>query len=191
MMIIEGAITLKSRPSPNCKGLGSVLVKDDEFTDFIICAGKKEFKVHKAVLASSSPVFSAMFKQNCKEAKENKVVITDFDADIVAFGIKFIYEQGFPFNSNYEKIMKLWDFADKYAIFEKEWIDDWLFYNINKNTVCLMSNFAKKREIKAVYVKCVKFFVKNAKQVCTFDNYKHLDAEIIKDIFEEFVQIEK
>lgn len=36
------------------------LLEEEKHSDFAIRAGKMEFKVHKAILAARSPVFSAM-----------------------------------------------------------------------------------------------------------------------------------
>uniref|UniRef100_A0AC34RMN8 BTB domain-containing protein n=1 Tax=Panagrolaimus sp. JU765 TaxID=591449 RepID=A0AC34RMN8_9BILA len=182
VMTIEWTVKLKSEPSLSFGNIGADLLDEEQFSDFTICCGEKEFKVHKNVLAAASPVFSAMFKQDCQEAAENKVDITDFDADIVELGIKFIYERELLMNLNYEKVMKLWDFADKYDLRGKDRIDEWLLCNIKNETVCLIANFAKKKEIKKVYDKCVKFCVKEFNKIYTFDNFEQFDAEIVKEI---------
>uniref|UniRef100_A0AC34Q832 BTB domain-containing protein n=1 Tax=Panagrolaimus sp. JU765 TaxID=591449 RepID=A0AC34Q832_9BILA len=152
VMTIEWAVKLKSEPSLSFKNIGVDLLDEEEFSDFTICSGEKQFKVHKNVLAAASPVFSAMFKQKFKEADENKVDITDFDAVI-------------------------------------DRIVEWLLYNIKNATVCLIGNFAKKKEIKEVYDKCVEFCVKEFDKIYTFDNFKQFDGEIVKEILEKKLSV--
>ena len=53
--------------------------------------GDKKIPVHKAILASRSPVFAAMFQHDLKETKQGYVAITDLELDILEEMLKFIY----------------------------------------------------------------------------------------------------
>lgn len=78
---------------PECRlseDLG-LLFETQKFSDAILCVGKEEFFVHKAVLAARSPVFSAMFAHEMEEKKQNRVEITDVDPVVLREMLRFIY----------------------------------------------------------------------------------------------------
>ena len=59
------------------------LLESGRFSDVVLVVGGREFHAHKLILTAHSPVFAAMFEhEDTKEAKENKVTITDIDADV-------------------------------------------------------------------------------------------------------------
>ena len=70
--------------------LGKVF-SDKLFTDLKVQCEGQTFDCHKAILASRSPVFLAMFKANMKEKETNTVAIDDFKAKVVAEMLNFIY----------------------------------------------------------------------------------------------------
>ena len=67
------------------------LLESAKLSDVLFVIGNKEFKLHKAILASQSPVFSAMFENDLEEAKKNRVEITDVDVEVFEVMIRFIY----------------------------------------------------------------------------------------------------
>lgn len=78
---------------PECRlseDLGG-LFESQKFSDAILCVGKEEFYVHKAVLAARSPVFAAMFQHEMEEKKQNRVEITDVDPVVLREMLRFIY----------------------------------------------------------------------------------------------------
>jgi len=52
---------------------------------------KKEFRVHKSILAARSSVFDAMFSHDLEECKQNRVEIPDVDVDVFYEMLRFIY----------------------------------------------------------------------------------------------------
>uniref|UniRef100_A0A914QCH1 BTB domain-containing protein n=1 Tax=Panagrolaimus davidi TaxID=227884 RepID=A0A914QCH1_9BILA len=87
-----------------------------DFKDFTIVVGRKGIEVHKNVLACQSSVFTAMLKLHTKEAKENKVVISDFTFEIVEKGIKLCYTQLHVSDCSVKESLLLLKFTDKYDI---------------------------------------------------------------------------
>lgn len=67
------------------------LFHDKDFSDAILNVDGEELKVHKAILASKSPVFYAMFCNNTKEANDNLVEINDFSFDVIKDMVQYIY----------------------------------------------------------------------------------------------------
>jgi BTB/POZ domain len=62
-----------------------------DFSDFVIIAGSKEFKVHKNILGSQSSVFKTIFNTTMKEQQTGKMKITDFSGDAVEGMLIFLY----------------------------------------------------------------------------------------------------
>uniref|UniRef100_A0AC35FX78 BTB domain-containing protein n=1 Tax=Panagrolaimus sp. PS1159 TaxID=55785 RepID=A0AC35FX78_9BILA len=50
---------------------------------------EKNVKVHKLIVSAKSPVFERMILSGLKESRENKVLIIDFDFEIIELAIKF------------------------------------------------------------------------------------------------------
>jgi BTB/POZ domain len=67
------------------------LWESGQFSDFTITAGDQEFKVHKNVVGSRSPVFAAIFESDMKEEKTGEMEITDFNAETVERLLSFLY----------------------------------------------------------------------------------------------------
>ena len=67
------------------------LRKDPTFADTILCAEAGEYPCHRAVLASSSPYFRAMFSSSLKESHNKKVSFNEMSQSTLNQIIKFIY----------------------------------------------------------------------------------------------------
>lgn len=61
------------------------------FCDVQLQVGDEEFKVHRLVLAASSPYFAALFAGGMKESSKDAVQILGVDADIFQILLDFIY----------------------------------------------------------------------------------------------------
>lgn len=75
------------------------LLKNGLFSDvaLIVGDGTKIFPAHKAILATRSKVFEAMFKHEAfEESEKNEVNITDVDAEIFEQLLKYIYTSKIP-----------------------------------------------------------------------------------------------
>lgn len=97
--------------------LGDDFIKlffNSQFCDATLVAGDREYEVHKAILTARSTVFDAMFRNNFKEAKSNRVVIYDIDHDVLKELLHFVYTNEAP---NLDKMAKdLFVAADKYDL---------------------------------------------------------------------------
>lgn len=67
------------------------LLQSGNLADVTLVVGEKDFHVHKAILASRSPVFCAMFQHDMKERRENRVVIEDLAPEVVEEMLRFVY----------------------------------------------------------------------------------------------------
>ena len=59
--------------------------------DVLVVAGDTEIAAHRAVLASCSPYFYAMFTGDLAESKADRIVLQEIDGRALALLIDFIY----------------------------------------------------------------------------------------------------
>lgn len=83
-------LTNSSHPFQCLSGLNS-LRKDSKLTDVVIEAEKDEFHAHRAVLASCSPYFFAMFCRDMRETGNPSVTIHDVPARIMEAILDYCY----------------------------------------------------------------------------------------------------
>lgn len=69
----------------------SELLRSGLFHDFTIACDGKQFKCHKAILASSVTYFKCMLTSSMMEATNNFMDIKDSSADTVSTFLEFIY----------------------------------------------------------------------------------------------------
>lgn len=105
-----------------------------EHADFIITAGAaddpKEFKVHKCVLATTSSVFAAAFKDHTEEYKEGKMYIEEFSPESIEEFLTFIYTGDVPRRDN---AMDLFAISAKYDVSQLKSISEIIvLHNINE-----------------------------------------------------------
>lgn len=70
--------------------LYGILISGDA-TDVILTCKGGEFKSHKIILASRSPVFAAMFTHEMKEKKHCRVEIVDMEKDVLKEMLTYMY----------------------------------------------------------------------------------------------------
>lgn len=67
------------------------LLDNQEFSDIKFVLNNKTIYANKLILVSGSSVFSAMFKHQMKEARENVIKITDIPYEVLMETLRFIY----------------------------------------------------------------------------------------------------
>jgi BTB/POZ domain len=91
------------------------MLENELFCDFKFIVKGKEFKVHRAILASASPVFAKMFTTEMKEGNEKLCNVEDFEPEIFGHLLRFIYGGELP-DDIWEVAMKLYDISHYYDI---------------------------------------------------------------------------
>jgi len=93
----------------------SRLFDKQTFSDCVLASGECEFKVHKAILATRSPVFGAMFEhKSMSEARSDRVQIDDIEPEVLREMLRFMYTGTAP---NLERLSdELLSAADKYQL---------------------------------------------------------------------------
>jgi len=113
---ISGQTSINRFKIPECH-LGedmNSLFESPSFSDVILTCGSRDFKMHKAILAARSVVFSAMFESQMLEGLSNRVQIEDVDPDVMNEVLRFIYTGK---TNSIEKMADLLLAAsDKYAL---------------------------------------------------------------------------
>uniref|UniRef100_A0AC34R1X5 BTB domain-containing protein n=1 Tax=Panagrolaimus sp. JU765 TaxID=591449 RepID=A0AC34R1X5_9BILA len=152
------------------------LWKHQESKDFTICVGDQKIKVHKCILSVASPVFDAMLKPHCKEFKEGKVAIEDFDYSTVQAALFLMYTRklGYFCNTTITVLLNLSKFADKYMLVDLDQILVPLYCGVNLGNLDEVLVFAKTNSRDELYKKCVDFFAMDFEENCR--KYKDLDS---------------
>ena len=103
-----------------CLPLGNVLLgmkkilSDGLLYDLTIKCGGEDFKAHKAVLASQSPVFRRMLESDMKEQRTNVIEISDVDQAVISDMLAYIYTGSVP---NLDTLTReLLNVANKYEL---------------------------------------------------------------------------
>lgn len=84
----------------------SNMIVNSVFTDFKFIVKGKEFKVHKSVLAATSPMLRKMFTTDMAENKDGESQIDHIEPEVFDAMLKFIYRVEAPSGA---------DFCDLYA----------------------------------------------------------------------------
>ena len=92
----------------------SALFNTKEMSDIVVKCGSEEFDCHKAILACQSSYFKAMFASGMKENRVSEIDITDFDGNVIASMLKFMYSGKVEDLDNQAK--ELLVAADKYNV---------------------------------------------------------------------------
>ena len=91
------------------------LYKNKVLTDTAIKCGDKEFKVHRAFLASQSPVFQAMFEVDMKEKQSGVIEVSDITPEAMSDLVTYLYTGTTP---NLKTLAsELLEAAEKYQLF--------------------------------------------------------------------------
>uniref|UniRef100_A0AC34RM37 BTB domain-containing protein n=1 Tax=Panagrolaimus sp. JU765 TaxID=591449 RepID=A0AC34RM37_9BILA len=127
---------------------------DEKSKDCAICVEDKEINVHKNIIAIASPVFAAMLKPHCKEFKEGRVDIKDFDFETIKAGVKLMYTRKNPDELSLNSLLNLYKFADKYDLIDTETVFEKLMEKICLETILEISKFSKANSMDKLYEVC-------------------------------------
>uniref|UniRef100_A0AC34QMF0 BTB domain-containing protein n=1 Tax=Panagrolaimus sp. JU765 TaxID=591449 RepID=A0AC34QMF0_9BILA len=154
-------------------------------SDFVIVCQGKQFQVHKDVLALSSPVFDAMFRNDFIESNEGKTIIDDFQPKTIENALNFIYSSVLKRLFDVEQMLDLFRFADKYNLKEKETINARIEAFVNVHNVCRIAQFMKSYARNRIYEKCVRILVENLKTMTNLKQFDVLTFEVVKDVLHQ------
>ena len=87
------------------------MLEKGEQSDIVFVVGKKEFALHKAILAARSAVFAAMFASDLEEKRQGRVQIPDISVEVFEQLLRFVYAGTIPPMDQYA--LELFIAADK------------------------------------------------------------------------------
>lgn len=93
----------------------SEILENQLYSDFLIVVKRKKFKVHRAILASQSPVFKTMFDGCMQESIQNQSKVDHVKPEIFAHLLSFIYSEKIPENLE-DVAMELYEAAHYYQV---------------------------------------------------------------------------
>lgn len=108
-------VTSFVQPTNASKPYYSLLRHDCEFTDFDFVVGGKEFKVHRSILATQSPVFRKIFRTKERDASSNIGFIIA-SADTFSKMLDFMYTAKLPNTITLRDAFELLAIANKYEV---------------------------------------------------------------------------
>jgi hypothetical protein len=181
---IESSLKCQVPPDNLREGI-RISYEDDVLTDFVIKTGKKEFKVHKVILASQSPVFRKMFEVDMEEKRSGLLTITDLSPAVVSDLVAYFYTGTAP---NIHTLTKdLLNAAKKYELSRLHTLCE----NELKKRVCVanvieMIFVADLYEALSLKQECLKFIRLNLNSVKKTSQWEDLkqDSALLMEIFE-------
>lgn len=147
------------------------LLETEKFSDMTLCAGGREFLVHRSILGARSPVFAAMFEHETMEKLQNKVNIEDVDSDVMHQLLRYIYS-GCTDDVTPALSLSLLAAADKYSLPKlKKLCSHYLCSNLTTDmalNVLTVANLHEDDDLKEAAIRVV---LGNAIQVMKTDDW--------------------
>uniref|UniRef100_A0A914QLX1 BTB domain-containing protein n=1 Tax=Panagrolaimus davidi TaxID=227884 RepID=A0A914QLX1_9BILA len=151
----------------------------DENKDFLIIIGKKEIQ-------DVSPVFAEMLKSGMKEEIENKMIIVDFDFEIVEAAINIFYGEKVLKEFSLEDALSLYRFGDKYLCsYIMGLVEGTLIKHISPTNVVQLIKFSSpvSLNIKGLYQRCIDSLIIYFKNSTPVFGSESLDEKFLGKIF--------
>uniref|UniRef100_A0A7E4ZR29 BTB domain-containing protein n=1 Tax=Panagrellus redivivus TaxID=6233 RepID=A0A7E4ZR29_PANRE len=155
---------------------------EDVPTDVELVVGDNVMKVHKQLLAFIAPGLYAGFNHDTVEARSGRVVITDFDFDIVKSAMDYFYGRKLD-DISIDTIIGMLRFADKYNAKSAD-LEKVPFSNMTVASFCIIAHYAYDCCKDFLLVQCGKFFRNHQNQLKTTDQFAELPPAVIVRILE-------
>ena len=162
------------------KDLGS-FCQGDLFADVTITCGGKEFRAHKLILASQSPVFKKMFEIDMKERRSGVIEVPDITPAVMSDLLAYLYIGTAPHVDTLAR--ELLNVANKYELPRLLSIcETTLVSKITANSVLEIFILAELHEAKTLKKACLGFIKCNFAIICELDSWKELKASATHQI---------
>ena len=164
-------------PSDNIRNELHILYKEATFTDVTIKCGGREFKAHKVILVSQSPVFRKMFEVDMKEKQNSIIEISDISPIVMSDLLDYVNTGNAPHLSSLAK--ELLHVAIKYQLSrllfmcEKELRKQLEVENVVE--VCILATLYNTVELKAA---CFRFIQCHSSEVVGTTGWQHLKDNV-------------
>ena len=188
---VEGDVLTKTREAPadNIREGMHSLYKSEALVDTTIKCQDKKFKVHRAVLASQSPVFRGMFEADMNEKQSGVIEVSDITPEAMSDLVTYLYTGTTP-----DMKSELLEVADKYQLTRLLTIcENELRNSIKKTNVVKTLILADLHGRPALKRACFQFIRLNSAEVLQTsewadfkehkDQYASLFVEVLENVF--------
>ena len=160
-------------PADNIReDLGS-FCQGDLFADVTITCGGKEFRAHKLILASQSPVFKKMFEIDMKERRSGVIEAPDITPAVMSDLLAYLYTGTAPHVDTL--VRELLNVANKYELPRLLSIcETTLVSKITADSVFEILTFAELHQAKTLKKACLGFIKCNFTSICELDSWKDM-----------------
>lgn len=141
------------------------LFLNEQNSDFVFKAENREFRVHKAILATRSPVFASMFQHDMAEKNSGIVDILDCTAESFEVFLLYLYT-GCAETMSPNNVFHLYYAADKYRVddLKKECVE-FIMSILSIETFCDTIALSLRHGESAMQKEATRFFRQNIKEV--------------------------
>lgn len=174
-LILKAAITVRNSKTNSNKIKMIAYLKDlfenKSHSDAVLTVEKKDFKIHKCILASRSPYFASLFQHDMIEKEKNTVEVKDVSPVVMDEILRFAYTGDVQ---NLNIIAKdLLAAANKF-LFEdlKNICEAELFNNLTVDNVVELLSFAEMHNAVKLQEQALDFCVENINQISEMTNFK-------------------
>lgn len=153
-----------------------------ELCDVVLeTSSNQHIAAHKAVLAASSPYFRSMFVSNFLESTQRKILIKDWDCDILKVIVTYIYNVDFSLPA--DKVLYLTAAADFFQMdpLRHECLS-FLQQKLSINNCLSIRTFAGEHNFVSLLDACTKFVYDHFDEVSGGGEFLELPCDEVKDI---------
>lgn len=149
------------------------LYKSEKYTDVTLVCKDRNFKVHKIILVSRSPVFRAMFELDMKESSTNIVDVYDIEPEAFEKFLEYMYTGNT--NVTFTEVVSLLEACEKYQLLDaKQLCLAVLKANISITKAVEILLMADKFKLVSLKRTLLKFINDNAAQVLESDGWSSM-----------------
>ena len=146
--------------------------------------------VHKLILEQRSPVFKTMLSSTMKESTSNKIIITDFDHDVVREFIRFLYLDTCDKEVLDQHAKSLLAMAHKYDVKGLLHISaDYLIRTLSIDTAVELLQLADLYEVKGLKKKALNFIQTNLKALTKAGRLDPLSPELLHNLINHLADV--
>merc|ERR1712142_628510 len=166
------------------------LYQSGKYSDCIVVCGDEEFRCHKVILASRSPVFDAMLSHDMEEKKSGRILIEDLDVDVVQGMLEFIYSG--HVKDNKLKASGLLAAAEKYDLIHlKQLCVNSLCSNIDCSNVLDMLVLSEVYHVPVLRTLSLEFTTEHRKKILDLSDWKlklRNHPELLAEMYESLAK---
>ncbi|XP_058790750.1 uncharacterized protein LOC131663962 [Phymastichus coffea] len=137
----------------------TLLLNSQQDSDFTIEARDKSFKVHKNIVTKRNQILANMIKTDMIEKQSNKIILNEWQPEIVEIFLTFLYTGTCEIENNYIELFQLAHFLQQFDLVKI--LDDYMQRNISLDNFVDIFEMADMYSLKDLYDAVFTFFIIN------------------------------